>query len=72
MHQLQSLILDAEKYKLIKNNTNPNTEIYISSLENKAKELNIFDLQSFYNSSLFRNHGMEVDLQRGIITKTYL
>ena len=39
MHQLQSLILDAEKYESIKNNTNPNTEIYISGLENKAKEL---------------------------------
>ena len=72
MHQLQSLILDAEKYKLIKNNTNPNTEIYIDSLVNKAKELNIFDLTPFYNSSLFRNHGLQCDLHRGVILKTYL
>ncbi len=45
--------------------------MYINDLENRAKELTIFDLRPFYNSMVFRNHGMEVDERRGLIIKTY-
>lgn len=71
MHQLKSLFVDAEKLKLIRSNTNPKTEIYISSLENKARDYNIFDLQPFYSSPLFQKYGMEVDLQKGVISKSF-
>lgn len=72
MHQLQSLTVDAEKYKLITRNTSPITIIYISALENRAKELNIFDLKPFYSCSLFRNHGFVAKESEGVIEKSYL
>jgi DNA replication licensing factor MCM2 len=67
MHQLQTLIVDAEKYKLITKNNEKNTSVYASALENRAKELNIFDLRPFYDSSLFKNHGLRVNLAEGKI-----
>jgi hypothetical protein len=71
MHQLQSLLVDAEKYKLITRNASPVTVIYISALENRAKELNIFDLKPFYQSALFRSNGFSVKEAEGVIEKSY-
>ena len=47
------------------------TEVFMHELENKAKELNIFDLRPFYSSGIFKNHGMKVDLDKRLIIKTY-
>lgn len=70
MHQLQGLIRDAEKYQQLlgpTRGTASSIEVYISDLKTKAKELNIHDLTPFFNSSLFRNHGLTVDESRGVI-----
>lgn len=53
-------------------NTKLETEVYINDLENRAKELNIFDLRPFYNSLIFKNHGMSVDERSGLIVKRYV
>jgi hypothetical protein len=45
--------------------------IDIALLENKARELNIFDLRSFYTSNLFRSHGFSVDHAAKLIVKEY-
>jgi DNA replication licensing factor MCM2 len=70
MHQLQGLIRDAEKYQQLlgpTRGTASSIEVYISDLKTKAKELNIHDLTPFFNSSLFRNHGLTVDETRGVV-----
>ena len=53
-------------------NTSKDTEVFITDLENRARELNIFDLTPFFNSVLFKNFGMKVDRAKGIIVKTYM
>jgi DNA replication licensing factor MCM2 len=72
MHQLQGLLLDVEKYKVITKDNNPVTEVYIEALEARARELKIFDLRPFYQSAVFRNHGLQVDVERGVLRKVYL
>jgi DNA replication licensing factor MCM2 len=70
MHQLQGLIRDAEKYQQLLGPVGrgaSSIEVYISDLKTKANDLNIHDLTPFFNSSLFRNHGLEVDENRGVI-----
>jgi hypothetical protein len=47
------------------------TEVFINELENRAKDLNIFDLRPFYRSTIFRNHGLRVDERRQVIVKFY-
>jgi DNA replication licensing factor MCM2 len=71
MHQLQSLITEAERYKKLKNVSTDSTEVFINELEHRAKELNIFDLKPFYKSALFRNHGLRIDERRQVIVKQY-
>ena len=46
--------------------------MFITDLENRARELNIFDLTPFFNSALFKNFRMKVDRARGVIVKTYM
>jgi hypothetical protein len=46
--------------------------VFITDLENRARELNIFDLTTFFNSALFKSFRMSVDRTRGVIVKTYL
>lgn len=72
MHKLQGLIIEVEQYKLLTRNTNKDTEVFIVDLENRARELNIFDLTGFFNSILFKNLKLKVDKARGIIVKTYM
>ena len=71
MHQLQSLITEAERYKKLKGVSSDSTEVFINELEHRARELNIFDLKPFYKSALFRNHGLRVDERRQLIVKQY-
>jgi hypothetical protein len=56
--------------QLIKRHTHE-TKVYINILENKAKELNIFDLRPFYRSAIFRSSGLTVDEQRRLIIKSF-
>lgn len=72
MHQLQGLLLDVEKYKLITKDHSPHTEVYLEALETRARELKIFDLRPFYASAVFRAHHLEVDSERGVIRKLYV
>lgn len=53
-------------------NTSKDTEVFITDLENRARELNIFDLTPFFSSVLFKNFRMRVDRTRGVIVKTYV
>jgi DNA replication licensing factor MCM2 len=71
MHQLQTLITEAEKYKRLKGVSTDSTEVFINELENRAKEMHIFDLKPFYRSALFRNHGLRLDERRQLIVKHY-
>jgi hypothetical protein len=43
----------------------------MSEFENKAKEVGIFDVRPFYNSSIFKSHGMHVQYDKKLIVKTY-
>ena len=47
------------------------TEVPMHELENKAKELNIFDLRPFYASQIFKSHGFSINETRQVIVKTY-
>jgi hypothetical protein len=47
------------------------TEVFVNDLENRAKDLNIYDLRPFYQSALFRSHGLRVDERRQVIIKQY-
>ena len=48
-----------------------NVEVFITDLTAKAKHLNIHDINPFFQSALFRNHGLAIDENRGIIIKTF-
>ena len=71
MHQLQTLITDSEKNKKLRGISTDSTEVFMHDLENKARELNVYDLQPFYRSALFRNHGLRLDDKRQLIVKQY-
>lgn len=43
----------------------------MDELEAKAKELNIYDLSTFYSSALFKKLGFHVDEINQAIVKTY-
>lgn len=47
------------------------TEVFIRDLLSRAKELAVYDLRPFYQSSLFKQLGFVVQESRGVITKTY-
>jgi hypothetical protein len=53
-------------------NASKETEVFITDLENRARDLNIFDLTQFFNSALFKSFRLQVDRARGVIIKTYL
>ena len=64
MQLLQSLIREQEKLHHLSHAgpTLPgNVEVFISDLERKAKDINIHDLNTFFHSTLFRNHGLSID-----------
>lgn len=73
MHELQKLVRQQEVfYELTKKPKTNETRVYITELENYAKNLNIFDLRPFYSCALFRNMGMHVDMEGGQIVKQYM
>lgn len=78
MHQLQSLVRDAEKFHMLVGGANPavpraigDVEVWLNDLKNKAKELNIHDLTPFFASKLFVSHGFAIDENRGVIIKSF-
>jgi hypothetical protein len=52
-------------------NINEPTEIQMSDLENRARELNVFDLRPFYSSTIFADRGFHADSVNSLIVKTY-
>ena len=71
LHQLLSLLNDAEKYQQAQRNTSGVIQVFISDLQKRANELNIFDLKPFFNSKILRSYGMEVNERSGLITKRF-
>lgn len=72
MHQLQGLLRDAERYQQLRYHTVKETvEVFVDDLEKRARELNIFDLRPFYQSALFRHHGLRLDTDANLIVKTF-
>lgn len=79
MHQLQILIRDQERYLAMTQSRSKEgelqnvevVEVFVTDLVARAQELNIHDMQPFYNSALFRNHGLSVDQSRGVIVKRF-
>jgi hypothetical protein len=43
----------------------------MSDLENRARELNVFDLRPFYSSTIFADRGFHADSVNSLIVKTY-
>ena len=50
---------------------NAEVVVHMDELEAKAKELNIYDLSSFYKSHLFKKLGFHIDEINQVIVKTY-
>lgn len=74
MHHLTSLVKREEQFKLVAAKRNFNaayTEVPLNDLENKAKDLNIFDLKPFYQSAVFKKRGFHVDERKQVVVKTY-
>ncbi|CAE7542095.1 MCM2, partial [Symbiodinium microadriaticum] len=72
LHQLQGLIRDAEKYHQLRYKKSADqVKVYMDDLENRAKSLNIFDLRPFYESALFKNHGLHLDERNRMIVKSF-
>lgn len=72
LHQLLSLMNDAEKYQQAQSNTSSTeVQVFISDLQTRANGLNIFDLKPFFNSKLFKGYGMEVNERSGMIVKRF-
>lgn len=70
LHQLRSLVNDQEKYRAVRGLDNAGSIMVDMALfENKAKELNIFDLRTFYTSNIFRNNGFSFDTARRVIIR---
>ena len=76
--QLQSLVRDAEKFHMLVGGINPtaprvvgDVEVWTTDLKNRAKELNIHDLNPFFTSKLFTSHGFTLDETRGVIIKSF-
>lgn len=55
MHALMALVTDMVKYKKATHDNSATIEIYVDALSNRAKELNVFDLRPFFQSSVFRS-----------------
>jgi len=71
LHQLVSLMNDAEKYQQAQRSTSDVVQVYISDLQKRANDLNIFDLKPFFNSKVFKSYGMEVNERSGMIVKRF-
>jgi DNA replication licensing factor MCM2 len=72
LHQLVSLMNDAEKYQRAQQSgTTEVVQVFISDLQKRASDLNIFDLKPFFNSKVFKSYGMEVNERSGMIVKRF-
>jgi len=72
MHQLRTLVQEAERMKILqKREIGNETTVGMDKLERRAKEINIYDLRPFYNSSTFAKHNFSIDERRQLIIKTY-
>ena len=64
LYTLQQLVKDAMEYRRLRQriqlNEIPAIEIPTEELDSRARELNIFDLDTFYKSDLFQNHGFSL------------
>jgi hypothetical protein len=43
----------------------------MEELESRARALNVYDLRPFYNSAMFRNHGLHLNVNDGTIVKAF-
>lgn len=73
MHQLLSLMRDAEQYQTAQNRgiSNSNIQVYVTDLQKRANVLNIFDLKPFFNSYVFKSHNMHLNEHEGLIIKMF-
>lgn len=79
LKQLKNLFLNYEKMKNILSNSSSDStltenyiEIPIIEFENRVKKMQIYDLDSFYNSQVFKNHKFQIDHKKEVIRKFYL
>ena len=72
MHQLRTLVQEAERMKILqKREIGNETTVGMDKLERRAKEINIYDLRPFYNSNTFAKLNFSIDERRQLIIKTY-
>ena len=72
MHQLKKLVEEKERLDLYaRRGTGRETVVPISSLEKRAKDVNIYDLNPFFNSQTFTKHNFRIDGRNNMIVKSY-
>jgi DNA replication licensing factor MCM2 len=72
MHQLRSLVAEAEKLKACLNKERgKETIVPMERLEKRAKDINIYDLREFYVSKVFSKHNFSIDERNKLIIKSY-
>ena len=69
LYKLQGLITSVRKANVSNHEEDAELKVYIDNFQREARELNIHDLSEFFNSKLFKSHGLIVDHNRGIIIK---
>jgi len=72
LHALQGLVRDARDYQHMRDNYDlESLEVHCEDLAAKARELGIYNVESFYQSRPFRAHNFTVDRERGVIIKNF-
>jgi len=72
MHQLKKLVEEQERLDLYSGRgASKETIVPISSLEKRAKDVNIYDLNPFFASQTFKKHNFSIDARNNMIVKTY-
>ena len=74
MHQLRSLVVYQQqdmlsRKKNIQEHKPQSTKVFLQDLEKRAKDINVYDLRPFLESSLFKSHGFRVDFREQVIVK---
>jgi len=71
MHQLRSLVAHQVQDLISRKKEVQSIKVFLQDLEKRAKDINVYDLRPFFESSLFKSHGFRVDFREQVIVKDY-
>ena len=69
LHALGQLVKQNATYLRMRNEDSENVSVFMDELEQKAKDMNIFDLDDFYKSKEFSEAGYQIDRNTKTIWK---